>query len=78
MPTVLREGPYAFAFFSADRFEPPHVHVVRDRAAAKFWLDPVRFAKSGGYNQPELQRIERLVVAHRDPLLEAWHDYFDA
>ncbi len=78
MPTVLRDGPYSFAFFSADRFEPPHVHVIRDRAAAKFWLNPVAFAKSGGYRTPELSRIQRLVATHRHHLLEAWNDYFDA
>lgn len=78
MPTVLRDGPYAFAFFSSDRSEPVHVHVVRDRASAKFWLDPVKLAKHGGYKQPELRRIERSVIAHREQLLELWDDYFDA
>lgn len=30
VPTVDREGPYRFFFYSADRDEPPHVHVERD------------------------------------------------
>src|SRR5437763_8274091 len=25
MPTVLRDGPYSFTFFSSDRGEPPHI-----------------------------------------------------
>jgi hypothetical protein len=33
MPTVLRSGPYRFFFYSADRGEPPHVHVEGRRAA---------------------------------------------
>lgn len=43
MPTVLRSGPYRFYFYAGDRAEPLHVHVERDDAEAKFWLDPVRF-----------------------------------
>src|SRR5262249_10497064 len=42
MPTVLRDGPYRMFFYSADRGEPPHVHVVREAKEAKFWLNPVR------------------------------------
>ncbi len=30
MPTIYREGPYDFVFFSSDYGEPPHVHVKRD------------------------------------------------
>ncbi len=36
MPTVLRDGPYRMFFYSADRGEPPHVHVVREAKEAKF------------------------------------------
>jgi hypothetical protein len=35
VPTVRREGPYRFFFYSADRTEPPHVHVERDTNRAK-------------------------------------------
>ena len=30
MPIVLKEGPYRFFFYSADRDEPKHIHVTRD------------------------------------------------
>jgi hypothetical protein len=36
MPTVLVIGPYKFIFFSTDKGEPRHIHVVRDNALAKF------------------------------------------
>src|SRR5205823_5680400 len=49
MPTVLREGPYRIHFYMADRVEPPHMHVKRDRSEAKFWLDPVRLADAGRF-----------------------------
>lgn len=76
MPTVHREGPYRFFFYSADRSEPPHVHVERDANRAKFWLEPVRLSRSGGFNAAELQQVERLVIALAQQLLEAWDEYF--
>jgi Domain of unknown function (DUF4160) len=78
MPTVLRDGAYAFVFFSSDRGEPPHIHVKRDRQIAKFWLDPVALAKNRGFSEHELNDIGRLVRQHRSFLLEAWHEYFGA
>jgi Domain of unknown function (DUF4160) len=40
---------------SADRNEPVHVHVERDASRVKFWLDPVRLARSGGFTPAELR-----------------------
>jgi hypothetical protein len=76
LPTVHREGPYRFFFYSADRNEPPHVHVERDVSRAKFWLDPVRLARSGGFGAAELQQVERLVIARASLLLRTWNEYF--
>ena len=78
MPTVLRQGPYAFVFFSSDRNEPAHVHVERDGSIAKYWLEPVSLAKNRGFKEPELRKIEKWVQQFRQRILEAWHDYFDA
>ncbi len=78
MPTVLVDGPYAFVFFSSDRGEPPHIHIKRDRAIAKFWLTPVALARSIGFRDHELSKLERLVHEHHPRLLEAWHDHFGA
>ena len=78
MPTVLREGPFSFIFFSSDGGEPPHIHVKRDRSIVKFWLEHVRLAKNRGFAEHELKDIERIVTEHRNQLLEAWHDYFRA
>jgi hypothetical protein len=47
MPTVIRDGPYSFVFFSSDRIEPPHIHVKRDQQIAKFWLESVELARIG-------------------------------
>jgi len=71
MPTVLRIGPYRFFFFSADCDEPSHVHVERDDAEAKFWLDPVGEAYNHGFRAAELRTVRELVEANRDFLQEA-------
>ena len=76
MPTVLRVGPYRFFFYAGDGHEPAHVHVERNASVAKFWIDPVRLARSRGFQRAELREIARLVNEHAQELLEAWDDYF--
>ena len=61
MPTVMRVGPYRLFFYSADGVEPVHIHVERDDRVAKYWLDPVRLAGSGGMTRGDLREIERIV-----------------
>jgi hypothetical protein len=76
MPTVLRVGPYRFFFYAGDRAEPLHVHVERDDAQAKFWLAPVRLARSDHFARTELHHIESLVELHHSTLQRAWDEYF--
>lgn len=76
MPTVSRLGPYRLFFYSADGDEPPHIHVERDSDVAKFWLDPVRLAASGGFSRAEPRDITRVVTDNEPLLLEAWHGFF--
>jgi hypothetical protein len=54
-PTVFRSGPYRFFFYAGDGGEPPHVHVERDDSEAKFWLTPVRLARSHGFGRKEIR-----------------------
>ena len=75
-PTVLRDGPYRFFFFSNERGEPPHIHVQRDRCLAKYWLEPVALAASTGFGPRELRIIASLVATHADTFREAWHVHF--
>lgn len=77
-PTVLRSGPYRFFFFATDRHEPVHVHIARERKAAKFWLSPVRQAYNHGFSGSELNRIAGLVKQHEVELAKAWHEYFQS
>ena len=74
---VLRVGSYRFYFFSHEPNEPPHVHIDRDEATAKVWLESLELARSRGFRPKEINVILNLVADHRTELLEAWHDYFD-
>ena len=76
MPDVLREGPYRFFFYSADRVEPPHVHVRRDRQSAKFWLNPVALERNRGMSRTELRRIERIIEDNQSLFLREWNVRF--
>ncbi len=75
-PTVLQSGPYRFFFFSSDRGEPAHVHVSRERKAAKVWLEPVTLDSNRGFTPNELNKISAVVREHQAHLLKAWYDYF--
>lgn len=76
-PTVLQSGPYRLFFFSSDRGQPVHVHVARDRKAAKFWLSPVRLEYNHGFSTVELTRVAALVHRHEADLQKGWNDYFE-
>jgi hypothetical protein len=76
MPTVLRTGPYRFFFYAGDREEPPHVHIERDDKIAKFWLDPIRLERSGGFSRQEINRLVRLIGEYQQRLLQRWSEYF--
>ena len=72
MPVILRIRGYRFWFYEADLDEPPHVHVGKAGAEAKFWVDPVAFARSYGFREHELNEVEALVARYRSEILEAW------
>jgi hypothetical protein len=76
MPTVLRVRGYRIYFYSHEPNEPPHVHVDKGGASAKFWLEPVTIARNVGFTARELAEVMRLVQRSEAALLRAWHDFF--
>jgi hypothetical protein len=76
MPTVFRDGPYRFFWYSHEPGEPPHVHVDRAECSAKFWLQPVTLARNLGFPARELRRIRTIVESNQMSFLESWHGYF--
>ena len=77
MPTIFRSGPYRFFFYSGDGGEPPHVHVERDDREAKFWLDPVRLERSGGFARREIKTIRDIIEENQQTMLDEWNEYFN-
>lgn len=76
MPTCLRLGPFRFFFYSSDGGEPPHIHVERDQAATKFWLDPVSLQWNRGFSRSDIREVRRLIDENLDALLRCWNDFF--
>lgn len=76
MPTILRLLNWRFHFYSDEGQEPPHVHARTPEGECKFWLSPVRLARTSGIAPAELRRIEMAVIEHETLFLEKWHDYF--
>ncbi|MFO7907681.1 MAG: DUF4160 domain-containing protein [Planctomycetota bacterium] len=76
MPTIDIIGPYKLFFYSAEGTEPPHVHVRRDRATAKFWLNPVRLARSRRFSDYELRSLQKRIAENRERILETWNEHF--
>jgi len=79
VPTIYREGPYRFFFWSnenAANNEPPHVHVERDDDLCKYWLQPVSLAYNDQFAGHELSRIEEIVIEKADLFVDKWNEYF--
>jgi len=76
LPKVADIGPYRLYFYSDDGSEPPHVHVRAGRATAKFWLEPVRLARSKRLVDHQLREIQRIVEENQQRILEVWHEHF--
>ena len=77
-PTVKRVGPYRFFFYGNEGFEPPHIHVRRDKMLAKFWLGQIELASSTGFRPHELFEVQRIIEASATEFEEAWHEFFGA
>jgi hypothetical protein len=75
---VLRWHGYRFFFYSADGWEPPHIHVIKDGKEAKLWLEECSVAANLGYNARELNEIVRKTQEERQAFLEVWNDHFGA
>ncbi|MBU2602489.1 MAG: DUF4160 domain-containing protein [Actinobacteria bacterium] len=75
MPTILRAAGFRFFFHSNERSEPPHVHVERGGACAKFWLQSPALVWQTGFTPAELRRVRRMIGLQRRKLPEDWHEY---
>jgi hypothetical protein len=76
LPTVLRWNGYRFYFFSNEGDEPPHIHVDKAGASAKFWLGDGALARNIGFSNREIAELSAKVRGERGAFEEAWHGYF--
>lgn len=75
-PTVFREGPFRFFFFSREETRI-HIHVQSADGVAKYWLEPtIELARSHGLSPTDLGRIEQLVKEHEQEIRNAWNHHF--
>ena len=72
LPVILRIRGYRFWFYQADLNEPPHVHVGKQGKEAKYWVDPIALARAGRFRPHELNEIERILIAYRENIMDAW------
>jgi hypothetical protein len=76
-PTVFRDGPFRFFFFSREE-ERLHIHVQSPDGEAKFWIEPsIELARSYRLGAQDLGRVLQLVVDHEQEIRDAWHRHFD-
>ncbi len=78
MPTVLEIEGFRFFFYSADRNEPPHIHVRKAGREAKFWLEPIRPARLGRFKQRDLRRMIKILEENQEHILERWNEHFNS
>jgi hypothetical protein len=76
VPTVLRWNGYRFFFFSNEGTEPPHIHVDKAGATARFWLEDLSVARNVGFSAREITELSGKVGELRESFLEAWRGYF--
>ncbi len=75
-PTVFRDGPFRFFFFSREETRI-HIHVQSADGEAKYWLEPtIELDRNHGLNTTDLSRVEQLVKEHEQEIRNAWNHHF--
>jgi hypothetical protein len=75
-PTIFREGPYRFHFFSREEARM-HVHVYSSEGEAKFWIEPqIEVAENEGLSRRDLNQIGKIIKDRRDEIASAWREHF--
>jgi hypothetical protein len=76
VPTVFTKEGFRFFFYSNDH-EPVHVHVRKGDGEAVFTMHgAVELQESAGLKLQEVRRALELAEAHRNAILNKWHEHF--
>lgn len=77
-PTIFREGPFRFYFFSREEARM-HVHVHATSGEAKFWLVPrIELAQNYGLSVRQVNAALRMIQEHEDEIRKAWKTHFSS
>jgi hypothetical protein len=75
-PTVFRDGPYRYYFFSREESRQ-HVHVLSPDGEAKVWLEPqIELAHQVGLNTQQIHRILDTVEKNQEVIRGEWNRHF--
>jgi hypothetical protein len=75
-PTVFRDGPFRFFFFSREESRL-HIHVQSADGEAKFWIEPeIELARNHDLSEQDLRRALELIVEHEQEIRDAWRSHF--
>ena len=75
-PTVLSKDGFRFFCFSWGEARM-HVHVLSSEDEAMLWLESeIALARSFGYSDKHLNRIQQLVQEHEYEIVSAWQKHF--
>ena len=76
MPTILLYKGFRFFFYVNDH-PPPHIHVEKGDATAKFSLFPVELIRSRKFKANEIRELRKLVTEHNELFNSKWNEYFN-
>jgi Domain of unknown function (DUF4160) len=75
-PTVFREGPFRFFFFSREE-DRLHIHVQSSDGEAKVWIEPeIELARNHGLSDQDLKVVLELIVDREQEIRDAWIGHF--
>ncbi len=78
MPEIFRKYGFIFFFYTNEHL-PIHVHVRKGEGEAKFVIEntnEVVLYNSYNMKVKELAKAEKLVIKHKDEIINAWKDCF--
>lgn len=75
MPTVFQQDGFRFHFYSNERNEPPHIHVIGRGGEMKIWLPSLTVEFAFGLSPPAQRRVLEITRENSTLLMEHWNEY---
>ncbi len=76
MPEVFRDKGFRFLFYSNERSEPCHVHVIGQGGEAKFWIPSCQLVRTYNLNPTQLRTILGILRERVNEIEEKWDEHF--